>query len=327
MRRALAIGIATVLAFGTACGDGNETTDPVESEGTGASAPECPPARRSLIDAVLPASGAVEVGGVRLPVGAVRTAGYSDTPNTAVIWTTDAPVDDPWALWSELVDVYPSTGLWPLVLTSLPDFGGTGEAGRPWLSNEFDLPADPAAADDVTADAAFAEEWSLVVPTDAADPSWVAEVLGPFTTEVPTLAPASMECAGAATALADESQMAADFSTSGGDAYIGLVATHRPADALMAMGYAGPANYTSDLANYTSMLRSWEDRFGAYIAVVGFADITVVMERPPSDDEALSHLAAEVYAICPDVVWQGVGSIPALAGEIASSGQLFCWWD
>ena len=45
---------------------------------------------------------------------------------------------------------------------------------------------------------------------------------------------------------------------------------------------------------------------------------------PPRD---AMRLAQRIYAFCPDVVEQGVGSVGALAEEIARTRQLYCWWD
>lgn len=322
--RAAALVVVSIVSVAACAGDATEMRRDADGAPSTEAPMNCPPPRVSAVDGVLPGSGAVTVGGVDLPAGAVRTAGFSDAPDTPVIWTTDEAVDDAWQLWAALVDAYPSTGLWPLLLTSLPDFGD--QPGRPWLSNEFNIPGDPSAVDGLTPEAAFAEWWALSVPAEEDDPSWAEEVLGPLGPELPSLASPG-ECAGALTDLATVSSLAPSFTGVDGAMRVGLVAVHRPADSLMAMGFIGSTNYTSDLAAHTALMRSWEDRFGGYLVVTGFADATIVMERPPVGDEALLHLAAEVYAICPDVVWQGVGGIAQLADEIRDSGQLFCWWD
>jgi Domain of unknown function (DUF4253) len=52
-------------------------------------------------------------------------------------------------------------------------------------------------------------------------------------------------------------------------------------------------------------MRSWEDRFGARVIGVGFADLYVSVAAPPATlDEALP-VAAEHFAFCPDNIWQG----------------------
>lgn len=49
-----------------------------------------------------------------------------------------------------------------------------------------------------------------------------------------------------------------------------------------------------------------------------------IIHRPPAD---WSLLAKEVYAVCPDAVEQGAGSLEALAQELKQSRQLYFWWD
>ena len=41
------------------------------------------------------------------------------------------------------------------------------------------------------------------------------------------------------------------------------------------------------------MLRSWEDRFGARLIDVGYADLRLLVERPPRTLQAAQHIAAE----------------------------------
>jgi len=46
-----------------------------------------------------------------------------------------------------------------------------------------------------------------------------------------------------------------------------------------------------------------------------------------NEPEDWLKFAAEVYAVCPDVVDQGSGTIEALADEMKKSKRLFLWWD
>ncbi|MCD2424060.1 DUF4253 domain-containing protein [Niabella pedocola] len=49
-----------------------------------------------------------------------------------------------------------------------------------------------------------------------------------------------------------------------------------------------------------------------------------IIHRPPAD---WNQLAKEVYAICPDTVDQGAGSVEELARELKQNRRLYCWWD
>ncbi len=39
------------------------------------------------------------------------------------------------------------------------------------------------------------------------------------------------------------------------------------------------------------------------------------------------QFAKEVFKFCPDVVWQGTGSIEELELEMKNTKTLYCWWD
>jgi len=56
------------------------------------------------------------------------------------------------------------------------------------------------------------------------------------------------------------------------------------------------------------MLRSWEDRFGARLIDVGFADLRLLVERPPRTLEAAQRLAAEQWR-SPTTASTGQGNI------------------
>ncbi len=44
-------------------------------------------------------------------------------------------------------------------------------------------------------------------------------------------------------------------------------------------------------------------------------------------DAGAAELARRFHAFCPDIVEQGTGSIVALARELRTTRQLYCWWD
>jgi len=49
----------------------------------------------------------------------------------------------------------------------------------------------------------------------------------------------------------------------------------------------------------------------------------IIHKNPPN----WQLLAEEIYAICPDVVDQGVGSISELSRSLQLTGRLYFWWD
>ena len=171
----------------------------------------------------------------------------------------------------------PETGLVPITLASLGDQGsGTygdqpGLRGRPWDSGELDNPYPLADADRVDVPTLLAEYWEDSVEQGEDEPELLA-MLGPFGREIPGLAPALDR------PLSDEELAAALRLTR--PARLGLVPASRPADVLSLTGFVGLTNRGTP-AEFTAVLRGWEERFGAVLYEVGFADVRVLVTRPP----------------------------------------------
>jgi hypothetical protein len=210
-----------------------------------------------------------------------------------------------------LVEGFEATGLWPVVLESLP-----GDDERPWLNGELD-PA--GSTDPTTHDARVVLEalWKRAIPSgDETDEAF--GLLAPFGREFPGLAPATESTANGGGHL----DAVDDLS-----GRLGLVSVVRPADALAAIGWLGPVNYYADMGTLSAVLRSWEDRFGAFLVGVGFNTITVAVDNPPATFHAAQVIAAEHFAACSDNVYQGSGSIEAYAEELVAARSWSFWWD
>ena len=50
------------------------------------------------------------------------------------------------------------------------------------------------------------------------------------------------------------------------------------------------------------MLRSWEDRFGAWLSDIGDVDLRLLVERPPRTLQAAQRLAAEQVVLADDCI-------------------------
>lgn len=192
--------------------------------------------------------------------------------------------------WTALAVVFHETGLWPLHLESSPY---SDEERRPWLSEE--LWPEPVSTDEV----------SVILST------W--SVSGPIT----ELAPA---VEGPGTAALIPSAFAIN------EASLGLVPASRPADAVAQLGWWGPANYDQAPGDMSAVLRSWEDRFGAYVTRLGFAEMYISVTRPPTDLAAAQALAIEHYAWCPALREFGVEASDYAPG-LMDGTEWFCWWD
>jgi hypothetical protein len=110
-------------------------------------------------------------------------------------------------------------------------------------------------------------------------------------------------------------------------ARIGLVPADRPADVLPAVGWGGVADSMwESLLTLTAVLRSWEDRFGARLIDVGYADLRLRVDRPPRTLEAAQRLAAE-HAVLADDAIEGARGIPEIAARLVNAPIWTFWWD
>jgi hypothetical protein len=74
---------------------------------------------------------------------------------------------------------------------------------------------------------------------------------------------------------------------------LGLVAVERPADVPAVLGWTGMSKSTDQVAAISAVLRSWEDRFGATLIVLGFDEMELAVAAPPRLPGRALVLAAE----------------------------------
>lgn len=248
-----------------------------------------------------------------LPAGRVVRAETEDGP--PVLWASHEPV--PLALWAEAAAAHPRTGLWPLLLKK--DAIEAWDGGELYVE-EGDPPGDPAEV--------LAGWWNGNVEIHDDDRLSVAEreaVTAPYGQRWPGLAPElafqgepAAFARGYATHLHDEDP----------SLQLGLVAAPRGADALSVMGWAGPANHAETSA-IAAVVRSWEDRFGAWVVALGFDELYLSVAAPPTTPEEARRVAAEHFAFCPDNIWQSQQpyTLEAYADRIAGLNGWYFWWD
>jgi hypothetical protein len=228
-----------------------------------------------------------------------------------VLWLTDKRPRKTGEAWSQLAERFPSTGLWPLILE-----GHSMEPDRPWDEGEFDpsLSSDPADHDALEVERSW---WAEVIPSEQ-DLTEAPEMVGPFGREFPGLAPsvAGSEDSRVLKSVAEQLE-----------GRLGLVPAIRPADTVAALGWQGPANYFSDMGLLAAVLRSWEERFGAYLVGIGFDTLTIAVTRPPKTLEHARAVAAEHFAVCPDNIWQNSESFDSYAADIKGRKAWQFWWD
>jgi hypothetical protein len=78
---------------------------------------------------------------------------------------------------------------------------------------------------------------------------------------------------------------------------------------------------------HCAVLRYWEDHYGAEVVGMSYDTFELQVARPPENRESALELAQEQFAYCPDIVWQGVDTIEALAANLLNGHVWYFWWD
>ena len=282
----------------------------------------------------LPGEGPVRFGPVALPAGKLITGNPGPDP---VAWVTVDPVPGSGRVWAALSELHPQTGLVPVQLDGLrvgslfpgDRQGLPGDALRPWDNGEFDRPQDPREADGIDVGALLENLWRGSVWAGVDDPGEM-ERWAPFTLEWPGLAApehAPLTLAEREHALDVVLPRIRQAHRATPDARIGLVPAGRPADVLAVIGWGGLFSRGEEaLVPFSAVLRSWEDRFGARLIDVGFADLRLLVERPPRTLEAAQRLAAEQVVLADDCI-DGARDIPDIAPRLVNAAVWTFWWD
>lgn len=261
---------------------------------------------RSDVVAMLPPDSRGLIGGVPLPKGllfAPSPDGGARGPDP-VLWISEEPIYDIANVWSQLAVSFNGSGLWPLIvpLDRTP--------------NDFD---------------GYLMDTPGTEPLDAASilRGWWAANLefddGEFDQE--TYAPLGRRFPGLARAGAGERPSSVDDLVRGLEGRLGLVAVSRPADGIDAIGWPGAVNMDAQPADLSAVLRSWEDRFDAYLVGLGTDTMTLAVGRPAENLRAAMRISAEHLAFCPDNIWQGVGTVAEYAPLLVGSRLWKFWWD
>jgi hypothetical protein len=288
---------------------------------------------------------------VDLPAGRRLRGQRRPTPE---IWATDDPIEHPGPLWEQLRRDAPALGLVPVVLDPLGF--DRGDLDRPWDEGEFG----PRGDDDLSGyepAEIFRERWLMDVPSASmhpADREWLRQRTAGglcFSVDEPdevedeeeaeyfrdVAAPWGVRFPGMALAerhVVDgvERRRALAAAAPG---RMGLVATARVADIPYAIGWDGALNHfigeEDKAVKLSVMMRTWEDRFGAYLFRLGFATMELFVERPPQSDALALAVAAEHFAFAGTDGFQAYEgddeTIRDIARRILGGLAWRFWWD
>jgi Domain of unknown function (DUF4253) len=268
-----------------------------------------------MVKGRLPEERQLRLGSVTLPAGRLIFGNYGS--GDPIAWATVQPVPEPGRVWAALSELHPHTGLVPILLDGLD-----GDTRRPWDNAEFTDPVDITALDALDAGTVLETMWTDSLGTLHGGEQEHPDIIrqrAPFTSLFPGPAPPEQ------TPL-DPAQLQEALDSLRQSARIALVATDRPADVLPEIGWQGVTNRYEFLLPIAAVLRSWEDRFGARLLEVGFAEIRLLVERPPHNLKAAERIAAEHYAFC-DESGGGLRDIRSIAASLVNSPIWAFWWD
>jgi Domain of unknown function (DUF4253) len=198
------------------------------------------------------------------------------------IWLSDEPLAEP-GTFRACVAEFPRSGLWPVLVPHDDRFAANGED---WIDGRGRLAPAAHRIDAVDVGATLARWWDPFCCTGGTG------CLRPYGANFP--------------GLARKSQLRVDpFAEAGNTGSIlarrdvhrlGLVAAERPADVPAVLGWSGMIKSTDEVAAISAVLRSWEDRFGATLIVLGFDEIELAVAAPPRLLGRALVLAAEQRA-------------------------------
>jgi hypothetical protein len=269
---------------------------------------------------------------VDLPPGRlVEPQSEEDAWDGPAYWLSDEPAGPD--LWVRLRRAHARSGLWPVFANPL-----RFRVDRPWAAGEVS-PQSVGEIDRVSAGDVLAGLWEASARgehhlwLESNDP---LELASGFTVP-PTGGLAELEPFGATwpgLATAGDGGDPDEFAdrqvrdNDDGSSRIMLVPSARSADVLTAVGWLGAVNYIQPPSLLSSVLRSWEERFGARVTEVGFDTLHLTVAAPPVTPGHAEHVAAEHFAFCPDNIVQGTGTIRAYAAEyVLGKSDWWFWWD
>ena len=195
------------------------------------------------------------------------------------IWLSDQPLDEP-GRYRDCIAAYEHTGHWPVLVPHDERFAANGED---WVDDRGRLAPAAHRVESVDVGETLARWW---------DPFCCAGGVGclrPFGSTFPGLAKKSSL---RVDPLAEAGNTGSILARRG--AYrLGLVPAERPADVPAVLGWTGMIKSTDQVAAISAVLRSWEERFGALLIVLGFDELELAVSAPPRLQSRALTLAAE----------------------------------
>lgn len=195
------------------------------------------------------------------------------------IWLSDEPLAEP-GRFRDCIGAFERTGLWPVLVPHDERFAVAGEN---WVDDRGRLAPAAQKVEAIDVAETLSRWW---------DPFCCAGGTGclrPYGANFPGLAKKSQL---RVDPLAEAGNTGSILARKG-TYRLGLVAVERPADVPAALGWTGMIKSTDQVAAISAVLRSWEDRFGATLIVLGFDEIELSVAAPPRLQGRAVVVAAE----------------------------------
>jgi hypothetical protein len=226
------------------------------------------------------------------------------------LWVSDLPLTRP-ERYLGCVAEFERSGLWPVLIPHDQRFAANGED---WIDDRGRLA--PAGHRVASADpASVLDRWWDGSCCDGA-------CLRPFTSKFPGLAKRSPR---RSDPLAEAGNTGSILATRAPHR-LGLVQTERPADIPALLGWTGMIKCTDQVAELSAVLRSWEDRFGATLVVLGFDAIELSVSAPPRNQARALTVAAEHRAFSLPTFAAQPGNLREYASDLVQSRHWrFSW--
>jgi hypothetical protein len=257
---------------------------------------------------------------VDLPPGRLMASRRAGPGGAPAYWLSDGAVSPD--LWVQLHQAHPRSGLWPVIAGGL-----RLEPEQPWVAGNVVSPPPLASIDALDAGAVLERSWHRQIDLrDAYAEAYQDDsfsVFEPFGGSWPGLASAA-DSREDPDEFADRHVLGNDDGTS----RVVLIPAARSADVITAVGWKGSCNY-SDTPPLSSVLRSWEDRFGARVIEIGYDTLLLSVAAAPDTAGRAEAVAAEHFAFCPDRILQEfTGTLGQYAdSEIRGKSDWWFWWD
>jgi len=251
-----------------------------------------------------------------------------------VLWVSEEPQAAAGDLWASLLEQRAETGLWPLLLLGVyvgkrvremvPEELVRGRTHRPWHVGELEpVPAEGIA--DVDVGRVLARWWREVVTGTGEEAFDFGEEALP---EVPfrdwpgivTLSGAGSDPDLTASRIVKSPERLRELTGRDDPPFVGLVPA---ADGAAAIATCGWPSSALDITEAAAVVRSWQERFGARVCVLGINRLVMTVARPPETFDEARRVAAEHLAFRKAFE----NNFDEYARGLIGDQVWFFWWD